>query len=67
MSQKNSDLLSLYAGLDIDYSTTGIGAVVHRAMSCFFNKAENTLAHLQARRDNGKNTKQQTKVWKEAI
>ena len=51
MTQKSLDLLSLYAELDIIYPTTGTGASMHQAMSCFFDKAENTLTYLQARRD----------------
>ena len=43
MPQKNLDPLSLCAGLDITYPGTGVEASLHKAIACFFNKAENTL------------------------
>jgi hypothetical protein len=46
MTEKNFDLLSLYAGLDITYPAAGTGASIQKAVSCFFTKAENALNHL---------------------
>ncbi len=68
MTNQNLDPLSLYAGLNITYPATGgIGTSMNKAISCFFDKAENALAHLQPKSNRAIPQTQQTKNVKEAI
>jgi hypothetical protein len=66
MMQKNLDLLSIYAGLDITYPAADPGASMNQAISCFFKKAENALTLLQPKK-NRTSYFTQTRIQKEAV
>jgi hypothetical protein len=59
MSEKRMDLLSLYAGLDIGRPVAGQRVSLYQAISCFFNRPENTLTTLLYPKETGTTYKRQ--------